>query len=134
MALAVENWTVEGLPESTRAKYAKVLSEGAGVCSRCRWRPGCLSCDPAKAWSYYDFQSLGLEERDLSKGGDDPKKVKGGAPEIEACVTKHKKTFKKNRTYNQKPEAMAVTPVEALRTIVEAMAEGAMRGQGPDPE
>ena len=68
----------EDLPLDLRSKYNKVLTEGLGVCSRCRWRPGCLSCDPTKAWRYYVLQALGLEEKDPGKGGEVKNNVKGG--------------------------------------------------------
>ena len=35
--------------------YGLVKQAGVrgGVCSRCRWQSGCLSCDEAKAFKYY---------------------------------------------------------------------------------
>ena len=78
LALAVEAFTLEDLPPDLRSKYSKVLAEGTGVCSRCRWRSGCISCDPSKAWKYYAFQSLGLEDKDPGKAGEVKKNVKGG--------------------------------------------------------
>ena len=43
---------LEDLREQDRAFYEKVRSLNTGVCPRCRWEMGCLSCDEAKAWDY----------------------------------------------------------------------------------
>ena len=42
--------------------YGMVKAAGlkAGICSRCRWQSGCLSCDESKAFAYYKR----LEDRD----------------------------------------------------------------------
>ena len=32
--------------------FEKVKAFETGVCARCRWETGCLSCDAAKAWAY----------------------------------------------------------------------------------
>jgi len=51
--LAMESYSVEDLSLEHRAAYEKVKEHGLGVCSKCRWRSGCLNCDERKAWRYY---------------------------------------------------------------------------------
>ena len=46
-------------------EYEKVLEKGAGVCSRCDWQSGCLSCDPFKALRYWVRQELKRPEEDV---------------------------------------------------------------------
>ena len=45
--------------------YEKVVEDGAGVCSRCEWQYGCLSCDPFKALRYWVRQELKRPEEDV---------------------------------------------------------------------
>ena len=42
----------EDLREIDRTKYETVRASGLGLCSRCRWRSGCDSCDEEKAWAF----------------------------------------------------------------------------------
>ena len=46
-------------------EYEKVLENGAGVCPRCDWQYGCLSCDPFKALRYWVRQELKRPEEDV---------------------------------------------------------------------
>ena len=46
-------------------EYEKVLEKGAGVCPRCDWQYGCLSCDPFKALRYWVRQELKRPEEDV---------------------------------------------------------------------
>ena len=46
-------------------EYEKVCENGAGVCSRCDWQSGCLSCDPFKALRYWVRQELKRPEEDV---------------------------------------------------------------------
>ena len=45
-------------------KYEKVAEDGAGVCPRCDWQYGCLSCDPFKALRYWVRQELKTPEEE----------------------------------------------------------------------
>ena len=42
----------EDLRPEDRAQFEKVKAEGVGICSRCRFRSGCASCDEEKAWEF----------------------------------------------------------------------------------
>ncbi len=53
----------EDLKAEHREKVLLVEGTGMGVCSRCHWRSGCLSCDAQKAMRYYLKQELTGEER-----------------------------------------------------------------------
>ena len=44
--------TLEDLRLEDKVFYEKVRSQNHGICARCRWETGCLSCDEAKAWGY----------------------------------------------------------------------------------
>ena len=78
---AIENFTIDDLAPQHQAAYLKVVEEGVGVCSKCRWRSGCLRCEPVKAWRYYVRLSLGLSAEDVKAAKKKP--VKGGG--FEAC-------------------------------------------------
>ena len=41
---------VEDLAPEQQAFFRHVEAHHTGVCSRCRWRTGCLRCDKSKAW------------------------------------------------------------------------------------
>ena len=43
---------VEDLGKEQQEHYRKVEATGIGICSRCRFTPGCLNCDVEKAWRY----------------------------------------------------------------------------------
>ena len=49
---------LEDLRDEDRAAYEKVRDLNAGICPRCQWQWGCLSCDEAKAWAYYCRSTL----------------------------------------------------------------------------
>ena len=44
---------IEDLSEEAKAALAEVQMRGLGICSRCRWSGGCLSCDIEKARAYW---------------------------------------------------------------------------------
>ena len=44
--------SIEDLRPEDRAQYELVRMNGMGLCARCRWTSGCMSCDPDKAWGY----------------------------------------------------------------------------------
>ena len=48
--IEVAKW--EDLRQEDRAVYEVVRDTGVGLCSRCRWRSGCVSCDEVKAWGF----------------------------------------------------------------------------------
>ena len=48
----VEAAKPEDLRPEDRAVYEVVRDTGVGLCSRCRWRSGCDSCDEVKAWGF----------------------------------------------------------------------------------
>ena len=87
--LCLETLRVEDLGAEQQAYYRKVEATGLGVCSRCRWKYGCLSCDNVKAWAYFVRWSLGyrssnvveLEAEDVGKA-----KPKGGGTLSEVVV------------------------------------------------
>ena len=45
-------FTWEDLSPEAESKVL-ALEHSAGVCSRCRWQSGCLSCEPQKALNYW---------------------------------------------------------------------------------
>jgi hypothetical protein len=47
------DWRLGLLPPERRAIVEKIFKQGAGVCSRCRYSHGCLSCDGEKAMRYH---------------------------------------------------------------------------------
>ena len=58
-------------------KYEKVVEDGAGVCPRCDWQYGCLSCDPFKALRYWVRQELKRPEEDVrARAKGRPKSVR----------------------------------------------------------
>ena len=60
-------------------EYEKVCENGAGVCPRCEWQYGCLSCDPFKALRYWVRQELKTPEEDVrprAKAKGRPKSVR----------------------------------------------------------
>lgn len=44
--------TVDDLRPEDRKQFEHVKEYGLGLCSRCKWLSGCLSCDGEKAWAY----------------------------------------------------------------------------------
>ena len=48
----------EDLREIDRKKYEAVRASGLGLCSRCKWKSGCDSCDEEKAWGFYCRSTL----------------------------------------------------------------------------
>jgi len=53
--------TLNDLSPPQREHMERVIQTGKGVCSRCRWKSGCLSCDKEKAWAYCVKVELGLK-------------------------------------------------------------------------
>ena len=44
--------SVEDLRPEDRKQFEHVKENGLGLCARCKWKSGCLSCDGEKAWAY----------------------------------------------------------------------------------
>jgi hypothetical protein len=74
--LLVDNFLEEDLRPEFLMKYRKVVEEGIGVCSKCRWSSGCLNCDRSKAWPYYVRQELGMSTFEAKKKGAGKAKAK----------------------------------------------------------
>ena len=93
--LVLSTARVEDLGKEQQEHYKKVEATGIGVCSRCRWKSGCLSCDKEKAWKYVVKWELGMRALDVEKApvGQHLPKPAGGGCAIEACT-------KKKHTYN----------------------------------
>ena len=47
------DWRLDLLPPERRAIVDHIFKQGVGVCSRCRYSHGCLSCDGEKALRYH---------------------------------------------------------------------------------
>ena len=76
--LCLRTARVEDLGEEQQAFYRKVEERGIGVCSRCRWSYGCLSCDKVKAWAYVVRWQLGHRRCDVVEPAATAPKAKGG--------------------------------------------------------
>ena len=76
--LCLQTARVEDLGEEQQAFYRKVEEQGIGVCSRCRWSYGCLSCDKVKAWAYVVRWQLGHRRCDVVEPAVTAPKAKGG--------------------------------------------------------
>ena len=50
---AQRDWRLELFVEKERAKIEWIGKFGIGVCSKCRWRSGCMQCDYEKAIRYH---------------------------------------------------------------------------------
>ena len=50
---ANRSWGVHALSEDAKATIQRLQREGLGICSRCRWTHGCLSCSAPHAERYY---------------------------------------------------------------------------------
>ena len=61
--MAIQTFRLEDLSDKKLRTHVEVRSEGLGVCSRCRWQSGCLSCDPEKAWRWAVSKELGMSLR-----------------------------------------------------------------------
>ena len=88
--LCLQTARVEDLGEEQQAFYRKVEEQGIGVCSRCRWSYGCLSCDKVKAWAYVVRWQLGHRRCDVVKPAETtaPKaKGGGGLSEVEKYMS-----------------------------------------------
>jgi hypothetical protein len=59
--LALQVTRMDDLSAPQREHMERVIANGKGVCSRCRWKSGCLSCDREKAWAYCVKVELGLK-------------------------------------------------------------------------
>ena len=46
-------FTLSDLSKEAQEAILRVQSTGLGICPRCRWSSGCLSCDPEKAQRYW---------------------------------------------------------------------------------
>ena len=57
--MAIENMAEGDLRDEFLQPYLKVKEEGIGICGRCRFTSGCLSCDVSKAWAYWCKRELG---------------------------------------------------------------------------
>ena len=55
--------TIDDLILEYRKKVERDVERGLGMCSRCGWKYGCLSCDVTKALRYYLRQQLGKPEK-----------------------------------------------------------------------
>ena len=72
---------VEDLGKEQQEHFKKVEATGIGICSRCRWKSGCLSCDKDKAWYYVVKWELGMRALDIQKAPVEqpvPKPAGGG--------------------------------------------------------
>ena len=84
--LCVKTARLEDLGKEQQAHYNKVELSGIGVCSRCRWKTGCLSCDKIKAWRYVVKWELGMRALDVEQpfwGDAAAPKASGGGFMIE---------------------------------------------------
>ena len=79
--LVLETARVEDLGPEQQAHYRKVEASNLGVCSRCRWTYGCLSCEVGKAWKYVVKWELGLTRPGVPRVKAAPK-AKGGGKAI----------------------------------------------------
>ena len=66
--LVLDTARVEDLGPEQQAHYRKVEASNLGVCSRCRWTYGCLSCEVGKAWRYVVKWELGMKRPRCAKG------------------------------------------------------------------
>ena len=80
---------VEDLGKEQQEHFKKVETTGIGICSRCRWKSGCLSCDKDKAWYYVVKWELGMRALDIQKAPVEQPvpKPAGGGFAIEARKT-----------------------------------------------
>ena len=66
---AGHSMTEHDLSENAKKELFKVRTFGWGVCSRCRWQSGCLSCEPEHCLQYWmkKEKPKWLEQRLLEK-------------------------------------------------------------------
>ena len=78
--LVLNSARVEDLGIEQQEFYRKVEARGIGICSKCRFRSGCLNCDVEKAWRYVVRWELGQRAVDRVPGveGAGPKPAGGG--------------------------------------------------------
>ena len=84
--VALKNFTIDDLDPPRRAVYQRVLEGCTGVCSKCRWKSGCVRCDAGKASRYYVRLTLGMSLEDAKPAKKKP--VKGGGFEalVRCCL------------------------------------------------
>ncbi len=70
---------LEDLDDRLKDRILKAMT-GVGVCSKCRFRHGCLDCDAEKAWRWALRQHWGLKRGDLR-----PKAKAKGRPKAKAA-------------------------------------------------
>ena len=87
LELAIASARVEDLGKEQQEHFKRVEATGKGICSRCRYRSGCLNCDVEKAWRYVVKWELGLRVIDVVSQaipGPEPPKPAGGGGPVEA--------------------------------------------------
>ena len=71
---AGHSMTEHDLSDNAKKELLKVRTFGWGVCSRCRWQSGCLSCEEEFFFMYWmkKEKPKWLEQRLLEKASDHP--------------------------------------------------------------
>jgi hypothetical protein len=85
LQLALQTLTLDDLSPPQRVHMEHVMATGNGVCSRCRWKSGCLSCDVKKAWLYCVRIEMGVKVSGKPSAASGPR-PSGGGPSVEVSI------------------------------------------------